>query len=176
MTNVDQARPRHDASGTDSRRAHGRGHVLIAEHFAAGDVARLRTGCRTTLHSISLDDERASMLVYAINECLTNAIRHGGGQGWFVFIRDRQRLIALVIDHGPGGSMSIPDQLPANDSLNGRGLWMARQMVDHMTLTTGPTGTTVRLEMVQASLDGYRSGGTPDDTESFLAGLRFRRE
>ena len=175
MTNVDRVWP-YDASGTDTRRVHGRGHVLIAEHFAAGDLARLRTDCRSILRGISLDDQRASMLVYAINECLTNVIRHGGGQGWFAFIYDRERLVALVTDHGPGGSMPIPDQLPANDSLNGRGLWMARQMVDDMTLTTGSSGTTVRLQLAHPSPDGHRSGGPSEDTESSLAALRFRRE
>ena len=150
MTNVEDARAWPDESGVTTHREHGSGHVLAAQLFTDTHLSFARADCRTVLRNIGFDEPRASAFVYAINECLTNVIRHGGGHGWFILISDATRLVALIIDHGPGASMTIREQQPANDAMHGRGLWLARLMVDHMTLTTGPDGTSVRLEMAHA--------------------------
>jgi anti-sigma regulatory factor (Ser/Thr protein kinase) len=153
MTNVEEARSWPDESRVTTHREHGSGHVLAAELFTDTDLSFVRAQCRTVLRDIGFGEPRASTFVYAINECLTNVIRHGGGHGWFILISDATRLVALIIDHGPGASMTIPEQEPANDAVHGRGLWLARLMVDRMALTTGPDGTTVRLEMAHTWSD-----------------------
>lgn len=157
MTNVEQARPLDDTvrSPTRVRRT---GHVLLAERFVAADLRRLRDRCRAALGSIGIDEERTSTFVAAINECLTNAVRHGGGRRGLVLIDDGIVVIAEIMDEGPGLSAPIPEHLPAADALGGRGLWMARQMVDRLTLTTGTGGTTVRLEIAHGSNNGDHSG------------------
>jgi serine/threonine-protein kinase RsbW len=158
MTNVEHPRPLHAAARSRTRREHGIGHVLMAERFNAVDLRRLRDGCRTTLRDTALDDDRTWMFVVAINECLTNAIRHGGGHGRFILIDDGALLVAEIIDQGPGVSATIPQQPPAADALAGRGLWMVQRIVDRMTLNTGPRGTTVLLEMAYASSNGHHNG------------------
>jgi serine/threonine-protein kinase RsbW len=154
MTNVEQPQLLDDAARTRTRRGHRSGHVLIAERFQAADLRRLRDRCRAALRDTGLDDDRTSMFVTAINECLTNAIRHGGGHGGFVLIDDGALLVAEIIDQGPGVSAAMPEQLPAVDAVDGRGLWIVQRMVDRVTLTTGTTGTILRLEMAHTLTTG----------------------
>jgi anti-sigma regulatory factor (Ser/Thr protein kinase) len=146
MTNVEQARPLDDTARLPTR-VRRSGHVLLAERFVAADLRRIRNRCRAALGCIGLDDERTYTFVAAINECLTNAIRHGGGRRGLILVDEGAVVIAEIIDQGPGLSTPVPKHLPAPDSLGGRGLWMAQQMVDRLTLTTGTSGTTVRLEV-----------------------------
>lgn len=150
MTNVEQARPLDETARLPTRERRI-GHVLLARRFVAADLRRLRDKCRAALGCLGIDDERTSMFVAAINECLANAIRHGGGRRGLVLIDDGMVVIAEIIDEGLGLSAPIPEHLPAADALGGRGLWMARQMVDRLTLTTGTSGTTVRLEIAHRS-------------------------
>ena len=161
MTNVEQPQTLDDAARSRTRREHRIGHVLIAERFNAVDLRRVRDGCRAALRNTGLDDDGTSMFVLAINECLTNAIRHGGGHGRFVLIDDGALLVAEIIDEGPGISATIPVQRPALDALSGRGLWVVQRIVDRLTLTTGIGGTTVRLEMAHTSGNGYQAGDRP---------------
>ena len=157
MTNVEQARALKDAARLPTHRGRRTGLVLLAEQFASVDLRRLRNRCRAALGGTGFDDERTFMFVAAINECLTNAVRHGGGRGGLVLIDDGAALIAEIIDQGPGLSTPVPKHLPAADALGGRGLWMAQQMVDRMSLTTGASGTTVRLEIAHSSREGDHS-------------------
>jgi len=150
MTNVEQPRLLDDATRPRTCREHRSGHVLVAERFNAVDLRRLRHSCRAALRNTGLDDDRTAMFVTAINECLTNAIRHSGGNGGFVLIDDGTLLVAEIIDHGPGVPAAMPQQLPADDALDGRGLWIVQRMVDRVTLTTGTSGTIFRLEMAHA--------------------------
>lgn len=157
MTNVEQARPLKDAARLPTGRGRRTGHVLVVERFVAADLGRLRDRCRAALGGIGLDDDRTFTFVAAINECLTNAICHGGGRRGLVLIDDGTVLIAEIIDQGPGLSTPVPKHPPAADALGGRGLWMAQQMVDRMTLTTGTSGTTVRLEIAHSPDKGDHS-------------------
>lgn len=158
MANVEHPRPLPAAARSRTRREHRIGHVLMAERFDAIDLRRLRDGCRAALRHTVLDDDRTWMFVVAINECVTNAIRHGGGHGQFILIDDGAVLVAEIIDQGPGFSTTIPEQPPARDALAGRGLWMVQRIVDRMTLNTGLGGTTVLLEMAYTSSNGRHTG------------------
>jgi anti-sigma regulatory factor (Ser/Thr protein kinase) len=101
-----------------------------------------RLSARTGLAGQRLDD-----FVLAVNEMMTNAVRHAGGSGALTLWCQDETLHCEVTDEGPG----IPrDQLgnrlaPPALAFNGRGLWLARQLCDSVTITTGPRGTTVRL-------------------------------
>jgi anti-sigma regulatory factor (Ser/Thr protein kinase) len=92
--------------------------------------------------------ERADDLALALAEIVANAQEHGRKpvtvRAWL-----DGRLIIEVTDAGPGfdAEALVPDSPPTHRGQRGRGLWIARQLVDHMAVTTGPTGTTVRLEL-----------------------------
>ncbi|MEU4234286.1 ATP-binding protein [Nonomuraea sp. NPDC026600] len=86
--------------------------------------------------------------VVAVNEITTNAVRYGGGGGRLSLWQAGGRLHCRVTDSGPGlprpyehGHRPVP---PGSSS--GRGLWLARQWVNHLTIESDANGTTVTLE------------------------------
>lgn len=90
--------------------------------------------------------ERALDLAMAANEILTNALRHGRGAvalwGW----PEDGRFVCQIQDDGPGIADPLAGYLPPTDAMEaGRGLWLARQLVDLLQIVPSSTGTTVRL-------------------------------
>jgi hypothetical protein len=79
MTNVEQVRPLKDAGRLPTDRGRSTGHVLLVERFVAADLRRLRGRRRAAFGGTGLDNDHTFTFVSAINECLTNAVRHGGG-------------------------------------------------------------------------------------------------
>ncbi len=129
----------------------GTGGVLVMEHFGVTDFKRLRSACYANVLEAGLDNGRAMAFVFAINEGLTNAVLHGGGVGQFILLRSETgRLIANVVDSGRGATAPLPEDLPPRTFSVGRGMWVARRMVDDLTLTTSLEGTTLRLEVAIA--------------------------
>lgn len=104
------------------------------------DLHRLRAG----LLSAPRD------LVFAANEVATNALEHGrppvvcrlhhADGGWLCVIADDGRGL-----RDPYAGVDSP--LPGNPNAGGRGLWLARQLCDELTISTDRDGrgTTVRL-------------------------------
>lgn len=90
--------------------------------------------------------ERAMDLTMAANEILTNALRYGRGVvalwGW----PEDGRFLCQIQDDGPGIADPLAGYLPPADAMEaGRGLWLARQLVDLLQIVPNSTGTTVRL-------------------------------
>jgi anti-sigma regulatory factor (Ser/Thr protein kinase) len=116
-------------------------HQLITA--ARHTVARL--AARAGLAGQQLDG-----FVLAVNEMMTNVVRHAGGSGTLILWRQDEKLQCEVVDEGPG----IPPEhidghsLPSPFALNGRGLWLAYRLCDSVTIRTGPRGTTVHLMVV----------------------------
>jgi len=93
--------------------------------------------------------ERGSDLALALAEIIANAQEHGGSpisvRAWL-----DGRLVVEVHDTGRGFDhrQVFHEHPPAPLARRGRGLWIVRQLVDHMVITTGPSGTTIRIELV----------------------------
>jgi anti-sigma regulatory factor (Ser/Thr protein kinase) len=86
--------------------------------------------------------------VVAVNELLTNAVRHGGGSGRISLWRAGDRVVCEVSDSGPGLGDRERDEgprRPAIDEPGGWGLWLAEELTDDIEITTGTDGTTVRV-------------------------------
>jgi serine/threonine-protein kinase RsbW len=86
--------------------------------------------------------------VVAVNELLTNAVRHGGGGGRLRLWRADDQLVCEVSDNGPGLSGVLEGRgpvRPAADQPGGWGLWLAEELTDDFAITTGTGGTTVRV-------------------------------
>jgi anti-sigma regulatory factor (Ser/Thr protein kinase) len=94
---------------------------------------------------------RADGFVTAISEVVTNAVQHGRPQVIVRLYGDRHRWLCAVTDDGPGISdpyTGIDSPFVGNPDRNGMGLWVARQLCDQLTITTGPTGgATVRVSV-----------------------------
>ena len=124
--------------------------LIIAEAFDQAQVTELRHSVSSCAHSAGLGGQRLDDFVLAVNELITNAVRHGGGQGWLRLWRQRGELVCEVSDHGHGiSSQRLSDRRrPAPDTAGGWGLWLARELSDAMEVETGSAGTTVRIRAV----------------------------
>jgi anti-sigma regulatory factor (Ser/Thr protein kinase) len=94
-----------------------------------------------------LSAARANDLVLAVNEILTNSVRHGGGSGVLRIWQDDGRLVCEVEDRGQIDDPLVDRRRPDPDQPGGRGLWMANQLCDLVQLRAAGAGNIVRLHM-----------------------------
>ncbi|WFE31977.1 ATP-binding protein [Micromonospora sp. WMMD975] len=121
--------------------------LLIAETFDQAQVTELRHSVTSCAHAVGLAGQRLDDFVLAVNELITNAVRHGGGQGRLRLWRRTGELVCEVADHGSGISeRRLRDRdRPAPETAGGWGLWLARELSDTMEVETGDAGTVVRI-------------------------------
>ena len=144
MTNAEPPAPRTVAPIDPS--------LLTTEAFDQAQVTELRHSVTSCAHAAGLRGQRLDDFVLAVNELITNAVRHGGGQGSLRLWRRTGHLVCEVIDHGRGISTRRLDSRsrPAADTAGGWGLWLARELSDSMEVETGAAGTTVRISAALA--------------------------
>lgn len=122
--------------------------TLMDEPVTLRNLAQLRAEVRRLAAQAGLTDDRAEAFVIAVNEAVSNAIRHAGGSGEVAVVQDDQRrLIAEVRDAGPGIPCSVTLTLPPPGATGGRGMWMAGKLADQLEVHAGPDGSIVRVEM-----------------------------
>jgi len=92
-----------------------------------------------------LPADAAARFTFAVNEILINAIQHGGGTADVSIVADAARVVVEIRDHGRGIDGRLPDALPPAEALHGRGLWLARQLCDDVSIHSTDAGVTVRL-------------------------------
>jgi len=132
----------------------------LTETFHRGQVTDLRHRVAQSAESFGLTDQRLDDFVLAVNELITNAVRHGGGRGWLRLWPAGQAVICEVSDSGAG---IRPDRLaqrdrPTPNTAGGWGLWLTEQLSDTMTVATGPAGTTVRITVKVAAARNVAAG------------------
>jgi anti-sigma regulatory factor (Ser/Thr protein kinase) len=110
-------------------------------------VTALRHADASAAAGGGLAGDRLDDFVVAANELLTNAVRHGGGSGHVTLWREGESVVCAVTDRGAGlpDSRSVHPVRPASDDPGGRGLWLAATLTDSFHLTTGRSGTAVRI-------------------------------
>lgn len=87
----------------------------------------------------------------AVDEMTTNALRHGRPPVDLRLWADDRRLVCTVTDRGAGLQDPFIGYGPAHGddlSLGGMGLWLARQLCDHVDITLTEDGVRVRLTTV----------------------------
>ena len=96
--------------------------------------------------AFSLDPDSRYEFVYAVNEAVTNAIRHGASDEedmiHMSITADADRLTFAVRDRG---TFVMPEADAPEVSEGGRGLALMASLVDEVDLHIDPGGTTVRL-------------------------------
>jgi serine/threonine-protein kinase RsbW len=124
--------------------------ALLLRRFDQDGVGAVRHALARLCARLGLDGQRLDNFVLAVNEIMTNAIRHAGGWGVLTAWCETATLICAVTDRGPGipAERLGPHALPPPLALSGRGLWLSSHLCDAMTIDTGARGTTVRLEIV----------------------------
>jgi anti-sigma regulatory factor (Ser/Thr protein kinase) len=134
----DPASPTVEAIGTE---------FLLTETFDRSSITALRHAVASCAARGGLAGERLDDFVVAVNELLTNAVRHGGGVGRLALWRTDGMVVCEVNDTGAGLVAPVPPRppRPASDQPGGWGLWLAEELTDSFQLTTGSGGTTVRV-------------------------------
>ncbi|MER6580193.1 MULTISPECIES: ATP-binding protein [unclassified Nonomuraea] len=121
------------------------GRQVLRATFARGRITFLRRAVAEQAAYEGLSGRRLEDFVLAVNEVTTNAVLHGGGQGRLRLWSGEGRLWCEVTDQGPGlppGWMGEA-RPPAGLEFRGRGLWLTRMLCDHITIVSGPAGTSV---------------------------------
>jgi anti-sigma regulatory factor (Ser/Thr protein kinase) len=121
--------------------------VLLQFDFDRAAITGARHTIATCASTQGLDGPRLEGFVLAVNEIMTNAVRHGGGLGRVALWRQDGDLVCEVSD--AGGGLAEPRPVnhvrPAADQPGGWGLWLAEELTDSFELITGIDGTTVRV-------------------------------
>lgn len=95
-----------------------------------------------------LSAERTSDLALATSEILTNALVHGGGDVTLRTWVEPGAFLCQIEDEGPGlwdVLAGYRPPVPARD--RGRGLWLARQVVDLLQIDPASPGAVVRMRL-----------------------------
>jgi serine/threonine-protein kinase RsbW len=124
-----------------------RARLLLDTKLTAGQLPAVRRQVADVARRCGLTPERVSDWVTAVNELMTNAVRHGGDAG-HVRVWDNGGLICEVRDNGRGFSATDhvrPRNRPALSAAGGMGLWIAQQMTDDLQIDSSSAGTVVRV-------------------------------
>jgi serine/threonine-protein kinase RsbW len=112
---------------------------------AAAEVTEIRRIVMAAAGDAGLDADQAARFTLAVNEIVINAILHGGGTAHVTVTGHNGRVSVDVRDNGPGFATTLPSSPPPPGQLNGRGLWLARNLCDDVTMHNTGNGTVVRL-------------------------------
>lgn len=121
-----------------------RRHAVVARQ---ADLHLLRRDLCDWALAAGLIVDQAEDLTLACYEVLTNIAEHAyptdlDGTFDVEAMVTTTRIDVVIRDRG---TWKIPDQDTSSTSMRGRGLRLARAVSDHMTVETGPHGTTVLL-------------------------------
>ena len=115
------------------------------------DLRGLRRDLAARAAGSGLLDGNSAVLedfLLAVDEMTTNALRHGRPPVDLSLWASVDRLVCRVTDHGSGLDDPFIGYGPAHGedlSRGGMGLWLARQLCDHVDVTRTDASTSVRL-------------------------------
>jgi anti-sigma regulatory factor (Ser/Thr protein kinase) len=121
----------------------------VDKRFGRDEITEVRHEVSDQLGAAGLTGDRLQGFVLAVNEAITNAVLHAGGQGRVVLRLAGGWAWCTVTDSGPGlpaKYLAVPE-VPGASEVGGRGVWLVYQLCDEVTVATGPIGTTIGLGM-----------------------------
>ncbi|MGH9110726.1 MAG: ATP-binding protein [Acidimicrobiales bacterium] len=111
---------------------------------AAVPAARAVVG--QALRSAGVTGDEREQLVLAVAEACNNAILHAGGETFTVAVAvNETRCTITISDGGQGFYPPRRALMPSPDAVGHRGLALMQELVDHVTVSSSPAGTTVVL-------------------------------
>jgi anti-sigma regulatory factor (Ser/Thr protein kinase) len=149
MSQSVRSAPGVEPSGGDVPRFPAGAPKLLDRRFGRDEIAVVRHEASGRLAAAGLAGDRLQGFVLAVNEVITNVVLHAGGQGRAVLWLAGGSAWCTVTDSGPG----IPEHylrpvvMPEAFEVGGRGIWLAHQLCDEVTVATGPIGTTIGLRI-----------------------------
>jgi anti-sigma regulatory factor (Ser/Thr protein kinase) len=124
--------------------------VLLDRPFGRDEITEVRHEVADRVTAAGLTGDRLHGFVLAVNEVITNVVLHAGGRGRLVLRIDAGTAYCAVSDAGPGMPDRFrvaPDGTPATTEVGGRGIWLAHQLCDEVTVESGAVGTIVGLRI-----------------------------
>ncbi len=131
--------------------------------FDADGLSDLRKAVRAVAVAAGLPGERADEVMFAVHELAANAVRHGGGAGRAWLDVTAGYLNGRVSDTGPGS----PAGRARGDGGDpgapwpfrpGHGLWLVRNVADHLSVQAGPHGCEVTVAFRLPGPPGHLAG------------------
>ncbi|MFC6022612.1 ATP-binding protein [Plantactinospora solaniradicis] len=124
---------------------------MFQDDFDGVRVADVRRSLTERLLRAGFGGPRLDDFVTAINEAMTNAVRHGGGWGEVRLWR-AEHLVCEVQDRGPGlaDPLTVPKDRPRPSANGGMGLWLAQELADSIDIRSGSDGVRIRLTLTPA--------------------------
>jgi anti-sigma regulatory factor (Ser/Thr protein kinase) len=124
---------------------------ILAQDFDSGSLYALRAAVAAHVTQAGMPEPRARDIVLAVHELAANAICHGSGRWRRLLITAHDgALHCQVTDDGKPtagrtGAAAEPNTMSPDDAPwpgeQGHGLWVVRQVADHVSLQSGPGGT-----------------------------------
>jgi anti-sigma regulatory factor (Ser/Thr protein kinase) len=123
--------------------------ALLDRRFGRDDISVIRHEAQKSLRASGFTGDRLHGFVLAVNEVITNVVLHADGHGRVVLSTGDGSAWCTVTDSGPGIPQEYltPPDVPEAFEVGGRGIWLAYQLCDEVTMATGPIGTTIGLRM-----------------------------
>ena len=118
--------------------------------FGLDDLHDLRAQVAATATAVGLDPRRVSDLVAAASELAANSVLHGGGRGLATIWGDHGVAFVEVADAGRITDPEVGTHRPDPSVEHGRGLYIANQLCDAVSIDSGESGTRVRLRIGSA--------------------------
>jgi anti-sigma regulatory factor (Ser/Thr protein kinase) len=118
--------------------------LVFASPADLGDARRFVTQLARTRE---IDADRVDGLVLAVDELVTNSLRHGGGRGTLRVWREGDEVVCEVADSGTISDPLVGRIRPPFDQPGGRGLWIANHFCDLLQIRSSSAGTVVRCRL-----------------------------
>jgi anti-sigma regulatory factor (Ser/Thr protein kinase) len=112
------------------------------------DYAGVRRAVRSLLGTVGGPPDLLEDFLMAVDEITSNAVRHGAPPAGLRLWTAPGRLVATIRDSGSGLEDPFAGYGPAHGqdlSRGGMGLWLARQLCDHVAIRRDARGVSVRL-------------------------------
>lgn len=115
--------------------------------FGLDDLHDVRALIAAAAAAGGLSPGRANDLVVATSELAANSILHGGGRGLTTVWGEHGAVFVEVADAGTITDPSVGRVRPDPTAEHGRGLYIANQLCDAVSIDSNRTGTRIRLRM-----------------------------
>jgi len=115
--------------------------------FGLDDLHDLRAQVAATGTAVGLSPRRVADLVAAASELAANSVLHGGGRGLATIWGDHDAVYVEVADGGTITDPNVGHDLPDPTAEHGRGLYIANQLCDEVSIDSSASGTRIRLRM-----------------------------
>jgi anti-sigma regulatory factor (Ser/Thr protein kinase) len=117
---------------------------------SVSDYRGLRRAVSAELATVEAPADLLDDFLLAVDEMTSNALRHGLPPVGLRLWASDDRVVCTISDHGPGFDDPFAGYGPAHGddlSRGGMGVWLARQLCDHVDITHDGEGVRVRLTL-----------------------------